>query len=219
MTQNLAKLAQSSGPLARISLRPRMTEPPRNLSDIPQAPGGGAFTRLLSSLSTDNEEACRRYVSLHTKLVNFFNMKGVSDPRSAADEVMDRAGRRISEGAPVTNVTSYCLGIARNVTKERLRKERRESSALLTFTVDLNEGLGEEIERINQLLKPCFEQLTVEEQQVLRAYCQALTGRARAEHRRRLADEMKTTQRALRIRITRLRRRLWECVRNRSKSI
>lgn len=196
-----------------------MTDSSPNLSDIPKAPGREAFTRLLSTLSPDDEEAGRRYNSLHAKLVGFFKMKSVPDPKSAADEVLDRAGRRISEGALVTDVTGYCVGIARNVAKELLRKARRESSALLKFTGDVNECFAEEVERINRLLKPCFEQMTTAEQQLLRAYCYISRGRARAEHRRRLADEMKTTQKALRIRITRLRHKLWECVRNRSKDV
>jgi DNA-directed RNA polymerase specialized sigma24 family protein len=196
-----------------------MSDSTHNLSDLTKSLSGETLTRLLSSLSPDIEEAAHRYNSLHADLVKFFNMKGVSDPKSAADEVLDRAARRISEGAPVTNVNTYCIGIARNVAKEIWRKERRENSALLLFPGDVNERLAEEVERIYRLLKPCFEQLTVQDQELLRGYCQTLEGRARAEHRRRLADEMKTTQKALRIRITRLRHRLWECVRKRSKSV
>lgn len=195
-----------------------MTDSPRNLSDLPEAPGRESFARLLSALSPDLDEAGRRYNSLHAKLIEFLNRKGISDPKSAADEVLDRAGRRISEGAPVPNVNGYCIGIARNVAREILRKERRESSALLTYNGDFNESFGEEVERINQLLKPCFEQLTPEEQKLLRGYCQPLQGRVRAEHRRQLAEEMKSTPKALRIRITRLRHKLWELVRKRSKN-
>jgi DNA-directed RNA polymerase specialized sigma24 family protein len=195
-----------------------MTDSPRDLSDLTGTPGSEALARLLSALCPDDEEeASRRYCSLQAKLVGFFQMKGVSDPTSAADEVIDRAGRRISEGALVPNVNNYCLGIARNVLKERLRKGRRESSAFLAFAGDFNEGLVEELERIYSLFKPCFERLGPKDQQLLRAYYQALHGRARAEHRRQLADEMQTSQKALRIRITRLRQKLWECVRVLSK--
>jgi hypothetical protein len=195
-----------------------MTDSPRNLSDLQEAPGSEALTRLLGALSPDDEEAGRLYNALHAKLVGFFNMKGVSDPMSAADVVMDRAGRRISEGAVVPNVNSYCLGIAKFVTKERLRKTRRENSALLGLTGELNEHSGDEVERIYRLLKPCFEQSSAKEQELLRKYCQLLKGRARAEHRRQVADEMKISQKALRIRVTRLRSKLWDCVRKLSKS-
>ena len=196
-----------------------MTDSPRNRSDLHKALGSEALTRLLSAFSSDDEEAGRLYNTLHAKLVGFFNMKGVSDPMSAADEVMDRAGRRISEGVPVPNVNRYCLGIAKNVARERLRKTRREGSALLVLSGDLNEHWDDEVERIYRLLKPCFEQLSAKEQELLRKYCQPLEGRARAEHRRQMADEMKLSQKALGIRVTRLRRKLRGCVRKLSNSI
>jgi DNA-directed RNA polymerase specialized sigma24 family protein len=175
------------------------------------------LTRLLGALSPNDEEAGRLYNSLHAKLVGFFNMKGVSDPMSAADEVLDRAGRRIAGGAIVPNVNSYSLGIAKNVARERLRKERREGSALLELPIDLNERLSDELERIYRLLKPCFERLSPKDQDLLRKYCQPLEGGARAEHRRQMAEEMKLSQKALRIRVTRLRSKLWGCVRKLSK--
>ncbi len=48
------------------------------------------------------------------------------------------------------------------------------------------------------------------------AYCKILRGRERAEHRRRLAEKMKTTVVALRMRVTRLRGILSDCVRKHS---
>lgn len=69
--QHPEMLAQSSVLSARIPLRPQMTDSPRNLSDLPKAPGTEAFTRLLSALSPNSDEACLRYNSLHAKLVNF----------------------------------------------------------------------------------------------------------------------------------------------------
>jgi DNA-directed RNA polymerase specialized sigma24 family protein len=180
----------------------------QNISSEPLA-------RLLESLSSDIEEAGRRYTRLHQRLVGFFSLKGVSDPVNAADETIDRAALKISRGTPVPDVDKYCLGIARNITKERFRRTQRENLVFTKFIEDLNNSSAEDVERINRILKPCFEQLTVEDQNLLLAYCQVIRGRARAEHRRQLAETMMTTVLALRMRVTRLRTNLTECVKNR----
>jgi hypothetical protein len=135
---------------------------------------------------------------------------------SAADETIDRAALKISAGTPVPDAGRYCMGIARNIAKERYRREQRESSTFLAFIENLANTSNEQVERIYNILKPCFEELTVEEQNLLVAYCQVTQGRARAEHRRRLAETMKTTMLALRMRVTRLRSILTDCVKNRS---
>jgi len=171
---------------------------------------------FLKLLSPDPEASGRRYTSLHQKLTAFFTMKGVSDPISAADETIDRAVSKIGGGAVVPDVDKYCLGIARNLAKERYRASGRENSAFREFIQDLSHSCAEQVERIYKILKPCFEQLAIEEQQLLLAYCQKAMDRARSEQRRELAETMNITAQALRVRVTRLRARLTDCVRNRS---
>jgi DNA-directed RNA polymerase specialized sigma24 family protein len=178
--------------------------------------GAEALARFLESLSPDNEEAGRRYARLHEKLACFFRLRGVSDPANAADETIDRAALKISAGAPVPDPHKYCLGIARNISLERYRRAQRESSAFLSFVKALADATNEQVERSYRILKPCFEQLASEEQALLMAYCQVLRGRARAEHRRQLAELRRTTVLALRMRVARLRNILTECVRKRT---
>jgi hypothetical protein len=174
------------------------------------------FARFCELLAPDPEEAGRRYTCLHNKLTGFFRMKGISDPESAADEAIDRAVLKIGAGAIVPDVNKYCLGIARNIAKERYRLMQREISALQRFIRELSHSSVEQVERIYSILKPCFEQLSVDEQQLLLAYCNEIKGRARANHRRQLAETKKITVLALRIRVTRLRNSLTDCVRKRS---
>lgn len=175
------------------------------------------FARFLEHLSSDAEEAGRLYTRLNKKLAGFFKLKGVSEAGKAADETLDRAAVKICAGTPVPDVSKYCLGIARNVFKEYLRREQREKTVYMRFVEDLNDDSDEEIERIERVLRPCLEQLSDEERGLLMKYCQDLRGRARAEHRRQLAETMKTTVLALRMRVTRLRSILGECVQKRSR--
>lgn len=171
-----------------------------------------AFALFLESLSTDTEEAGRLYMRLHQKLMGFFSLKGLADPVSAADETIDRAAIKIKAGTPVPRVDKYCFGIARFIIKERLRQTRREISSFLKFVENLADSTDERVERIYRTLKPCFEQLASEEQKLMLDYCHVLRGRARAEYRRQLALKMKTTVLALRMRVTRLRDSLSDCV-------
>ena len=177
------------------------------------------FARFLELLSADTEEAGHRYTGLHKKLTGFFSLKGVSDPVSAADETIDRAVLKIGAGTVVPDADKFCLGIARNIVKERSRLRYRENSAFHKFIEDLSNSSAEQVERIYSILKPCFEQLDVEEQQLLLAYCREIQGRARAEHRRKLAETMKVTVLALRVRVTRLRNTLTDCVQKQSTKI
>ena len=173
------------------------------------------FLELLASAS--GEDGAVRYCRLYRRLEGFFNMKGVCDPAGAADETIDRAVKRIAGGADVPDAEKYCTGIARNIAKERLRVERRESQAFLRFLEDLNDDASEEVLRIERILKPCFDLLVSEDRELLAAYCYVLRGRARAEHRRELAASMNTTVEGVRMQVTRLRKELADCVEKRSK--
>jgi hypothetical protein len=170
------------------------------------------FARFLEAFSPNSEEASRLYTGLHKRLAAFFRLKGVSDPGEAADETLDRAAIKIADGAPVPDVGRFALGIARFVAKERFREEQRERAASAEFFDSLALGFDALSESYYELLKTCFEQLTEEEQRLLVAYCKVLRGRGRAEYRRRLAERTKTTVVALRMRVTRLRSVLSDCV-------
>ena len=154
---------------------------------------------------------------MEKKLTGFFKMKGISQADKATDVTLDRAAVKVCAGTPVPDVSKYCQGIARNVYKEFLRIEQREKTAYMGFVEDLNNDSDEEIERIEHMLRPCFEQLSDEERGLLHGYCKDVRGRARADHRRHLAETMKTTVLALRMRVTRLRGILSDCVQKRSR--
>jgi hypothetical protein len=176
------------------------------------------FLELLPS-SNGDEDAGLCYIRLYRRLEGFFNMRGIRDATGAADATIDVAVRRIAEGAPVPNAEKYCMGIARNIVREWLRRERRELDAFLEYMVELENGSEEQVERIERVLKPCLEMLTAEDRELLIAYCRVLRGRARAEHRRELAANMNTTVQGLRMQVTRLRKGLTDCAGKRSRDL
>lgn len=177
---------------------------------------GEDFTRFIKHLSTDPDEAGRRYVLLRQNLVAFFSRHRISDPDAAADETLDRAAMKIAEGAVVPEIKPYCLGIARYIVKERVRKDDRERNVNREFAKEILDQSSEQVEWIYRVLLPCFQQLTKDERELLVEYCQVMHGRERAEHRRKLAEKRSTTLLGLRMKVTRIRTRLAECVKQRS---
>jgi hypothetical protein len=175
------------------------------------------FSRLLTFLCADDpDEAGRRYLRLHQKLEGYFRTRGVADTSAAADETLDRAGRRLDEGTDVPNIDSFCLGIARFIIMESWRLNTRESTAFLQFLEQHEQATAEQIDRFS-LMKICFEQLPHNDRDLLDSYCKALRGQARAQHRRDLAESLSTSVAALRIRVTRLRQGLEDCLKKLSR--
>ena len=176
------------------------------------------LSRLLTFLCPDDpEEAGRRYLRLHQRLEGFFRIRGVADTAAAADETLDRAARRIAEGADVPNIDNFCLGIARFIIKESWRINTRESTAFLEFLEQHEHASADQVDRLS-LMKSCFEELPQYEKNLLNAYCDAPRGKARAQHRRELAERLSLSVSALRIRVTRLRQGLDERLKQLSRN-
>jgi hypothetical protein len=101
------------------------------------------------------------------------------------------------------------MGIARFIVKEGWRINTRESAAFLEFLEQHEHASADQVDRLN-LMKSCFEELPQYEKNLLNEYCDAPRGKARAQHRRELAERLNLTVSALRIRVTRLRQGLDE---------
>jgi hypothetical protein len=164
----------------------------------------------------DPDEAGRLYLRLHQKLESYFRTRGVADTIGAADEALDRASRRIAEGAEVPNINNFCVGIARFIIKEGWRLNSRESTAFLQFLEQHEQATAQQIDRFS-LMKTCFDQLPEYDRNLLNSYCSALRGQALAKHRRELAKSLNRTVSGLRIRVTRLRQGLEDCLKKLSR--
>jgi hypothetical protein len=195
---------------------------PNNSSDTHldgEGEKGVVFASLLTFLCPeDPDEANRRYMRLHQKLAGYFRLRGMLDPSNDADDALDRAGKNIVKGVSIPDIDRFCIGIARNIVLERLRQRRREESAFLQFLNHSQDNSTEAmVDRITNLMKPCFEKLDADDQDLLKSYCWVPAGVDRAEHRRQLAERLQLKIEALRIRVTRLRRGLENCVKALSK--
>jgi DNA-directed RNA polymerase specialized sigma24 family protein len=192
---------------------------PDNSSDSVGTHVNDPFTALLVFLCPDDpDEANRRYLRLHLKLEGYFRLRGMSDPVNDADETFERASKKIVAGVGIPDIDKFCMGIARNIVLERIRERKREESAFVRFLENSHDNSTEIlVDRIMNLMKPCFERLPPEDQDLLHSYCKVPAGHSQAEHRRKLAESLRSTIAALRIKVTRLRRSLEECVKALSK--
>lgn len=175
-------------------------------------------TLLTSLCPNDRDEASRRYLDLHKKLQGYFRTRGVADPAAVADETLDRAGKMIAEGAEASDLDNFCLRIARFILTDDWPFNNGESSAFLQFLEQHNHAT-DDVDRFSPM-KSCLEQLPQHARTLLNSYCSAPTGPAGAKYRRELAEQRGLKVTELRVRVTRLRRDLHDCLKEliRSKS-
>jgi DNA-directed RNA polymerase specialized sigma24 family protein len=173
-----------------------------------------AFSRLLERLHADPEAAGHGYEDLRRSLRRFFDGRGVSPADDAADEALDRLGRKLVEGAEVNDVRAYVLGIARLVALERHRLPEVRHAAI-------DDSLGQRLAAPPPAAPedprlPCFDgclgSLAADQRSFIVAYY-AASGRARIDARATLAQTLAVTPNALRLRAQRLRDRIDGCIR------
>jgi DNA-directed RNA polymerase specialized sigma24 family protein len=166
----------------------------------------GAFDRLLAILDEDRDAAAIAYGHLRQRVVGLHRWWGAGDPDGLADLTLDRAARKLQEGASVErgDFGAYVRGVARMVFYEAARQPQ---------PVGLDREPLEESRAAEQAPLDCLDECLAsldpaERKLVLRYY----DGRDQITERRHLAREMGMTPAALRLRTHRLRARLEGCV-------
>ena len=188
---------------------------PESAPDVlPAQPKAGpeTFASFLQCLHADSAQAGREYTRLRDKLRGFFELRGDSDPDTAADETLDRAASKLAGGVNAPHIGNYCLGVARLVALERQRQAMRERQAFSQLAETRSDPFDAQMEQAYQLMARCLEKLPRAEQELLTDYCRNLGGGQRARQREALATAWQTTPAGLRLRVHRLRLRLAECV-------
>jgi DNA-directed RNA polymerase specialized sigma24 family protein len=177
-------------------------------------PDRSEFARLLERLDTDPVEAGHRYEALRYTLLRFFEWRGVAAADSAADETLDRLGRRLAAGETVADPRAYALGIARLVALEQHRRPEARHTSLddvPAWRLTAAEGEGADPPRL-RCFDRCLGALPAGQHDFIVRYY-AATGRARIDGRAALATELGLSPNALRLRAQRLRDGLESCIR------
>lgn len=166
------------------------------------------FATFLAWLGPEAERAGEEYERLRSRLGLFFGQRGCRFPEELADETINRVILKVGEER-IENRMAYCYGVAKNVYRESLRRERRyaefDEAAL---AAPAPEGPGVERECLDR----CLAELPDESRELIVTYFSA-EKIEKVELHRRMAERLKVTQEAMRMRIHRAKRELTACVR------
>ena len=165
------------------------------------------FAVFLEWLSPDRERAGDVYEHLRYGLSMFFSRRRCYLADELADETINRVIIKIAD-EPIDNKMAYCYGVARNIYREWLRKDRPH---LDVDDVTLAAKEPEEPSISQDCLDECLAKLPVERREVLLGYYRE-SGRAKIEMRQRLSARLKTTQTALRMAMVREKKLLKTCI-------
>ena len=172
-----------------------------------------AFDKLLAAFSPDREEAARQYETLRIKLIRFLEWRGVSLGDACADETFNRVARRIDEGKQIDNVVAYAYRVAYLVFLETLTEPELvdiDQERIQPPAVEPQFEDNEQDQR-QRCFDSCLEELPIKNREMILSYYEG-ERRTKIERRKKLADQLKISLDALRIRAHRMRKGLEECL-------
>lgn len=166
-----------------------------------------SFARFLEWLSPDSERAGEEYERLRFRLFRFFSLRHCNHADELADETINRVILKCS-AEQIENGLAYCYGVAKNVYRESLRRERPHVDM---DEVDIAVSAPQQESFSSECLDKCLETLSSDCRNLLIEYFSD-TGQKKIELHQRISKSLKMTQTALRMRIMRCKKNLRICV-------
>ncbi|MEQ1922435.1 MAG: hypothetical protein ABL952_07990 [Pyrinomonadaceae bacterium] len=168
------------------------------------------FARFLVWLDPDRELAAAEYERLRFRLMAYFAFRKCSYADELTDETINRVALKIGV-EEIQNKTAYFYGVARLVYLESLRKERRFVNIDdITVPASLPE-IDAESGSSADFLDKCLQELPPDSRGLILEYFSE-TKRAKIDLHKNLAEKLKTSQAALRVKIMRIKQRLRLCL-------
>lgn len=167
------------------------------------------FANFLAWLSPQSDSAGEEYERLRFRLYTFFSQRRCSFPDELADETINRVILKSSEEY-IENKLAYCYGVARNVYRESLRKERSHLN-IDEVTIAAEAPPAEQSFSV-ECLDKCLAELPSESRTLILDYFSEVK-LAKIELHRRISERLEMTQTALRMRVMRIKQKLKICVR------
>lgn len=165
------------------------------------------FFSFLEWLSPDMDRAGEEYERLRFRLCTFFSQRQCSFADDLADETINRVILKASE-EHIESKIAYCYGVAKNVYREWLRKQRPHVDI---GDVQIPAKAPEEQSFPRECLDKCLQELPPESQSLLLDYFSE-SKLAKIELHQRISQSLKMTQTALRMRVMRAKQKLTICV-------
>lgn len=166
------------------------------------------FANFLAWLSPESEAAGEEYERLRFRLCTFFSRRRCSYAEELTDETINRVILKITEER-IEHKLAYFYGVAKNVYRESLRKERQHLS--LDEAHVAARTAPEEQSFSRECLDKCLAELPTESRNLILDYFSEVK-RAKVELHRRISEGLEMTQTALRMRVMRIKQKLKICV-------
>lgn len=165
------------------------------------------FASFLEWLSPDRDRAGEEYERLRFRLCTFFSQRQCLYADELADETINRVILKSAE-EKIENKIGYCYGVAKNVFRESLRKERTH---LDIDEVTIAAKAPEEPSFSRECLDLCLGKLPPDSRTLLLDYfSEAKLAKIRLHQR--ISENLEMTQTALRMRVMRSKQKLKTCV-------
>jgi DNA-directed RNA polymerase specialized sigma24 family protein len=166
------------------------------------------FLNFLKWLSPHDDSAGEEYERLRFRLCTFFSQRHCRFSDELADETINRVILKSSEER-IENKLAYCYGVAKNVYRESLRKERNHLD-IDEVSIAAKEPPAEQ-SFSRECLDKCLAELPLESRNLILDYFSEVK-LAKIELHRRISESFEMTQTALRMRVMRIKQKLKICV-------
>lgn len=179
---------------------------PMNKLEITQ----NSFNKLLNWLDDDKEAAALKYQSIHQRLVRIFRARKVFPAEELADRTMDIVIQKIDylvkeyKGEP----GNYFYSVAHNIMLEQIRKPKSEELHEKMLCYDpriVNE------DKYLDCLQECMQDLPPEQKKLLINYFK-YKNEKKAEHHKKMLQELGLEPSTLRTKVYRLKMVVEKCV-------
>jgi DNA-directed RNA polymerase specialized sigma24 family protein len=172
------------------------------------------FDKLLLCLDPDRERAGEEYEMLRLRLLTYFRSRACLCAEELADESLNRLAQKVAAGEPIREMTRYCYGLARLVWMEYLRDPITKNTSLddLPALPTLMPDPLLQQERLD-CFQHCLRRLTAEERQLIVSYWDH-DQQSDSAARREMAARLGISPTALRIRVSRGKKKLKDCYYN-----
>lgn len=164
------------------------------------------FDRLLRWLNPDRDQAGEKYEKIRRRLIGIFSSRGCIDTDDLADRSINVVISKIDwllenyVGDPAV----YFYAVAKKIYLEDRKKKPPPN-------VPPPDPQCPEVEKISDCLDACLDGLVPEERDLILQYHQ-FERREKIQNRKRLAEDLKLSRNALRIKVCHIHSRLKACI-------
>jgi DNA-directed RNA polymerase specialized sigma24 family protein len=169
---------------------------------------------FLHRLDPDYDTAGEKYERLRLTLIKFFDWRGAHFPDEYADETINRVIRKLEDGETITDVPTFCHGVARMLLLEKLKgPDSRKSDLETAPAIALIAHQPEESDPRLECLTRCLAELPPEGRELILRYYSD-DKRQKINNRLALSEELGIPLNAVRSRAQRIRDKLERCIRS-----